>query len=439
VENRKLKIFYRKDPGSDLEVVGRVGANDDDKLWDIVRVIAGTDEGITLQPGPSGHIALRRFNLASHEAGEVIYENPTWDVDQADLDDNGKPLAVHFTDDKSRIVWLDPAMAQVQERLEKALGSDEVRIAQRSEDGRRMLITRSSASDPGTLYIYYGDRKELKELSAFRPGLDAAALAQVKAVNYAARDGTKLSAYLTLPRETQGKPLPLIVMPHGGPYGIRDSLAYSDEVQLLASRGYAVLQPNYRGSGGYGKSFEELGKGEIGRRMQDDLDDAVEWAVAQGIADPAKVCLVGESYGGYAALWGVIRNPERYRCAASFAGVTEWDSQLRYDGEYLKRGERRSLIERIRGDDRKFDLASVSPARQVAQLHRPVLLAHGKNDTNVPFSQFEVMRTALTNAKVPGAEYLVLADSGHGFATAKDEQAWYDALVAFLAKNNPAS
>jgi dipeptidyl aminopeptidase/acylaminoacyl peptidase len=227
-------------------------------------------------------------------------------------------------------------------------------------------------------------------------------------------------------------------MPHGGPYGVRDTLDYSDEVQLLANRGYAVLQPNFRGSGGFGEAFAELGKGTIGRQMQDDLDDAVDWAANEGLVDPQRVCLVGSSYGGYAALWGVIRNPERYRCAASFAGVTDFDKQLAYDADYLSRDDRRDWRERIRGADRHFDLDTVSPARQAALLHRPVLLAHGKEDSTVPFNQFETMRNAIERAHVADAELLVLEDSGHGFATAEDEQAWYDALVAFLAKHNPA-
>jgi dipeptidyl aminopeptidase/acylaminoacyl peptidase len=228
------------------------------------------------------------------------------------------------------------------------------------------------------------------------------------------------------------------MLPHGGPYDVRDALSYDDEVQLLANRGYAVLQPNFRGSGGYGEAFDDLGKGEIGRRMQDDLDDAVDWAAGEGLVDPQRVCLVGASYGGYAALWGVIRNPDRYRCAASFAGVTEWDKQLAYDADFFSRKGRREWRERVRGDDRKFDLDSVSPTRQAAQLHRPVLLVHGKKDTNVPFSQFEMMRNAMNRAHVEDAEFVVLEDSGHGFDTAEDEQTWYDALLAFLAEHNPA-
>ncbi|HEU4650350.1 MAG TPA: alpha/beta fold hydrolase [Croceibacterium sp.] len=437
-DSGKLKVWYRKSADEPFRVVARIGRDDEDELWDVVRLISGSDEGLVLEPGDSGHLALRRFNMATREVGEIVYENPDWDLERVDLDDNGQPLAIHFTDDRERVVWLDPELARLQGRFERALGQDQVRIVDRSRDGSRMLVSKGDADDPGAWYVYTPSRRELHEFARLRPGIDPALLAPVRPVEYFARDGTKIHAYLTLPRGREAKGLPLIVMPHGGPYSVRDSLEYSDEVQLLANRGYAVLQPNFRGSGGYGKSFDELGEGEIGRRMQDDLDDAVDWAAGEGLVDPQRVCLAGSSYGGYAALWGVIRNPERYRCAASFAGVTAFDKQLAYDSNYLSGKRRRSWRDRIRGEDRSFDLDTVSPARQAELLHRPVLLVHGKEDRTVPFNQFVIMRNAIERARVAGAEFVVLEDAGHGFSTAEDEQKWYDALLAFLAKHNPA-
>jgi dipeptidyl aminopeptidase/acylaminoacyl peptidase len=203
-------------------------------------------------------------------------------------------------------------------------------------------------------------------------------------------------------------------------------------VQFLANRGYAVLQPNYRGSGGYGEAFEKLGDGQIGRTMQDDLDDAEDWAVKQGFADKDRVCVVGSSYGGYAALWAVERNPERYRCAASFAGITDYAKWVRYSGSFDTHDGAAKWKARVRGADASFDMQSVSPAKQVSRLTRPVLLAHGKLDSRVPFNQFTEMRSALDAAKFTRAQYLVFDKEGHGFDTAEDEQKWFDALDAFL-------
>ncbi len=439
LDGRKLKVWYRSTGEEAFRVIGKLREGDDEEMWKVVRVIAGTDEGLTLEPGPSGRVALRKFNYATREVGEVIYENPDCDTEDFTVDEEGRPQAVQFTDDRERIVWLDPAMAALQARLERALGEDgQVRIVQRSRNGARVLISSTSASNPGSWYFYTPADRKLQEFAKLRPEVDVAALTKVEPIEYAARDGTTIHGYLTLPRGREAKALPLIVMPHGGPYGIRDSLDYSDEVQLLANRGYAVLQPNYRGSGGYGEAFTELGRGQIGRRMQDDLDDAVDWAAGQGLIDPARVCLVGASYGGYAALWGVIRNPERYRCAASFAGVTELDKQLAYDRDFFNTAGGRAWRDRVRGDDRGFDLDTVSPARRVNDLHRPVLLVHGRLDSTVPFRQFEIMRSAMQKARVPDAEFLVFDNAGHGFGNTADEQAWYDALLAFLARNNPA-
>ncbi|MBO9601283.1 MAG: S9 family peptidase [Novosphingobium sp.] len=435
----RLVVRYRRSADDGFKIIGRLSRDADskDELWDVLRIIGGSDEGYMLDDGDHGHVALRKFNYATRQTGEVVYENPDWDVTDFDLDDDGKPVAVYYTDDRDHVVWLDPKVEKLQKALQKALDSPDVWIGSRSKDDTQMIVWSGGPTDPGAAFLYDAKTHKLDIFGEARPGLAPGLLAPVKPVSYTARDGTAIHAYLTLPPGRPATGLPLILLPHGGPYGVRDKLEYNDEVQLLASRGYAVLQPNYRGSGGYGETFEKLGDGQIGRTMQDDLDDAMDWAVAQGIADPKRVCVDGSSYGGYAALWAVMRNPERYRCAASFAGVTDWDSQLRYDADFFTAKGRKSWRTRIRGEDRKFDLDTVSPARKAATLTRPVLIAHGKIDGNVPFSQFEKLKAALDKAKFAKADYLVFDKEGHGFDTAEDEQRWYDALIAFLAKNDP--
>lgn len=434
-ENR-FKVYYRSGAGESLKLVARLKDSDTvDRYWDALQILNGSDEGYVLSAGDRGRIGLRRVNFATREVIETVYEHPDWDLDSVSLKD-GKPFAAFYTAERDEVHWFDPVIAKQYRSLRKALGGGEVWVTSRAEDESRMLVYAGHESDPGVLYLYDPAAKRMQEISQYRPDIDVTALAVPKPVQYAARDGTVIRGYLTLPRGREAKGLPLILMPHGGPYGIRDKLEYNDEVQLLANRGYAVLQPNYRGSGGYGDDFFEAGEGQIGRKMQDDIDDAMDWAVKEGIADPKRVCVVGGSYGGYAALWAVLRNPDRYACAASWAGVTDWNKLLRYDRRYLTERVNKWWQARVRGDKTQ-DLDAVSPYRTAATLSRPVLLAHGTKDKRVPLSQYNIFEKAARTAPVP-PQTLVIKDEGHSFSTPENAQAWYEALDRFLAKHNPA-
>jgi dipeptidyl aminopeptidase/acylaminoacyl peptidase len=323
-----------------------------------------------------------------------------------------------------------------QKSLDKALPGQEAWIQSRSHDGKRMTVFSTSPTDPGSYYVFEPEAKRLSRFAGVNDQINPAQMARTKYVHYTARDGLSIPAYLTLPVGRKASRLPLIIMPHGGPYGVRDTLDFSSEVQFLANRGYAVLQPNFRGSDSYGEAFHKKGEGQIGRVMQDDLDDGMDWLVKDGIVDPARICIVGASYGGYAALWGVIRNPERYRCAASFAGVTDFRAQLKYSGKSMKSRYAREWKTTVKGDD-DFDLDTVSPAKNVAKLSRPVLLTHGDEDNTVPFSQYKTMIAALKKAG-KSVETHIYEGEGHGFDDVANEKDWLNRLEAFLAKHNPA-
>lgn len=437
-ERGKVRVLYRAKPEDSLREIAKITEdNADDKLWDVLRITSGSDEGLVLKPDDQGRVAVRKFNYATRALGEVVYSAPGWDVDEALIDKDGKLLAAFYTDDRDRAVWFEPKLKSLYARFEKAMQGQQVLITSRADDDSRMLVWVGDEGNPGQTFLYDGAKRALDSFSAELPDLDRTATARPKPIRYTARDGTAISGYLTLPRGRSPKKLPLIVMPHGGPYGVRDKLQFDNTVQLLANRGYAVIQPNYRGSGGYGEKFAELGAGQIGRAMQDDLDDAMDWAVKEGIADPARVCMVGASYGGYAALWAAIRNPERYRCAVSFAGVTDWNKQLKYDANFFSRKGAKSWRTRVQGEDAAFNLDLVSPVPQIARLTRPVLAIHGEDDSNVPFKQFLLLRDAAAKAGKP-IETLTFAGEGHGFADNANEARYLDAIEAFLAKHNPA-
>lgn len=434
-----IKVLYRRTAAEDFKSIAKLTEkNAEDAVWDVIRIVSESDEGYVLKPNDAGQMVLRKFNYATRTPGEVVYAAPdSWDLSDFSLDQANKPLWAIYTDDHDHVVWFDAKVKSVQARLEKALKGQEVRVFSRAKDGSRMLVWAGAENDPGAIYVYTAATAHLDMMHAYKTELQLDQLAQPRAIEFKARDGTRIRGYLTLPMGRDPKNLPLIILPHGGPFGVRDKLDFDYEVQFLANRGYAVLQPNYRGSDGYGQAFEKLGQGEVGRKMQDDLDDGMDWAVAQGYADAKRVCVVGSSYGGYAAMWAVIRNPERYRCGASFAGVSDFKQQLKYDDKFFSREGSRKFRRTIKGEDDKFDLDLISPAKQVARLTRPLLLVHGEDDTTVPFKQFKLMRDAAAKAGKP-VELLTFKEEGHGFGKEEDATKWLDTLGAFLAKNNPA-
>lgn len=433
---KKLSIWYRAGAGEELARIAKIKQGDEQGFFDVLQIVSGSNTGYVLDEGENGRVGVRLFDYSKREVVETFYENPDWDIETLWIED-GEPIAAFYTDDRDQVVWFSKEDERAFKRLQTALPKMQIGVVARTKSGDRMLVRASNESDPGVLYLYDRETRRLDEFAQYRPEVDFRKLAAPTAFTYKARDGTDIRAYLTLPKGREAKSLPLILLPHGGPFGIRDQLVYNDEVQFLANRGYAVIQPNFRGSGGYGDAFYDLGVGQVGRGMQDDIDDAMDWAVKEGIADPNRVCVVGGSYGGYAALWAVLRNPERYRCAASWAGVTDWDKMLSYDRRVLTRKAGKRWTAKIEGDDKELDLKDVSPYKLARNLNRPVLLAHGTDDKNVPFKQFETMQKAAKKAPVKPTT-LVIEGEGHSFYEMESKKKWYDALDTFLAEHNPA-
>ncbi len=437
-DSGNLKLLYRRTGSEGFHTAALIDRTKSDPRgqWILAQIAAGSDEGHVLEKDESGHYVLRKVNFSTGTAVGTVFAKPGSDIDDVWFDENNQLVAAYWSDDRDRTEWFDPAMKALQARLDKALPGGQVRLAGRSRDRSRMLVWAGRENDPGVWYIYTPAARKLDLFFAEKPAIDPVQMAVPRFISYRARDGAEIKALLTLPLGRNPTGLPLILLPHGGPYGVHDQLKFDTEVQFLANRGYAVLQPNFRGSGGSGDAFVKLGDGQIGRKMQDDLDDAMDWAVAQGIADPGRVCMVGSSYGGYAALFAVIRNPERYRCAASFAGVTDWSAQLRYDKNYFSRDEGRKWKQQISGSQSGFSLDDVSPVKQIGRLTRPVLLAHGERDTRVPFKQFTAFKTAANAAGKP-LELLTFPDEAHGIAKPANETRWLDRLEAFLRRHNP--
>ncbi len=300
----------------------------------------------------------------------------------------GSIAGVHLRADRPLSAWFDSRMAAIQAAVDAALPGRWNRLfCGRCATANFFVVVSQSDRQPGEFLVYDSAQRKLQSIGKTRPWIDEAQQGLRTFHRYAARDGLPIPIYVTHPKgSTPKEPLPAVVLVHGGPWVRGSDRTWEAEAQFLASRGYRVLQPEFRGSEGYGFAHFRAGWQQWGLAMQDDLADAVQWAAAQGLVDPARVCIIGASYGGYAALMGPVRHPGTWRCAASFAGVTDIDlmfSSERSDvSEHSKRYGYASLIGDPKADADK--LRRNSPLHRVADIKVPVLLAHGYHDRRVP-------------------------------------------------------
>ena len=434
---RMAKLLYRDDGRSNFRVIDRANRRRDESM--VVPMLFTADPGKAIASDDhEGTNALYEYDLTRLELGKKIFAAPGFDIDGIERDTAGTGLAgVRYTADGPEVHWFDEGLAKIQTDIDKAVGAQRrARIVSASRDHQRMIVHVGSADQPGTYYYYdtsAGVMSSLSKISQnFGPGIH---LSPVRTIRYKARDGLEITAVLTLPAGRDPKNLPLILMPHGGPFA-RDSEEWDWWVQFLAYRGYAVLQPNYRGSSGYGTALAEKGEGQWGLAMQDDLNDAVDWTVKEGIADAKRVCIVGASYGGYAAMRGAQRDGGRYRCAISYAGVSDLSAMMRYDGRFLNHGTRKDWMKQ-----QAPDFASVSPINFAGQLSTPILLMHGRKDRRVQVSQSREMAEKLKAAgKIAGRDYIYVEQplADHFFSRQADRLDFLQRMDAFLKEHNPA-
>ncbi len=381
--------------------------------------------------------AVYRYDTQTQKLGELVCADPVYDVGGIVWDEaRRKVIAISINADKPRFHWLDAEAEALQQRIDLSLKGTFNRMLNASPDGSRRVIFAASDRDPGVYYLFDQATKRIEELAVAKPGIDPDLMAPMQPVSFQARDGLTIHAYLTLPVGRAPKQLPLIIHPHGGPYGIRDSWGFNPEVQFYANRGFAVLQVNYRGSGGYGDKFERAGWKKWGLEMQHDLSDAVQWAIAQGVADPDRVVISGASYGGYATMAGLAFTPELYCAGINYVGVVDIN-------ELIPRGDTPSP-ERLQwyntriGDlgnaaDRKR-IYDTSPVNFADRIRAPVLMAYGRNDPRVRISQGHDMEAALKKA---GKTYeMIIEDKeGHGFRKEELSIAFHTRIDAFLKRH----
>ena len=315
--------------------------------------------------------------------------------------------------------------------LMQAFPGQVVRPVSVTADGAKAVVETYSDRNPGDYYLF--DTKTMKAalIASRQEWIDPEQMSERQPLEFKARDGQSIHALLTLPRGA-GKNLPLVVNPHGGPADVMDHWRWEPEPQLLASRGYAVLQVNYRGSGGYGAAFQAAGRQAWDSLMIDDVTDGVRSLIKQGVVDPGRICIYGASYGGYAALISAEREPDLYRCAVGYAGV--YDLNRLKSEDHLRDTQRgRNYFANFIGDNPER-LRQASPVSHIDRLKAALMLVHGEEDDIAPVSQFKAMRKALDAAHYP-YEWMLKPNEGHGFYEEKNRLELYDKLLAFLARN----
>ena len=348
------------------------------------------------------------------------------------LGDRGIPVGAQYLGGKVEQRFFDPASpeAKLYTMLQAAFPGQAVYVTSTTRDGKLALVQVTAGNNPGDFYLFDVPNRKASYLLSRREWIDPAAMATVKPVSLKARDGLALHGFLTLPRGSDGKNLPSVVYVHGGPFGVFDRLAFDTEAQMLAKAGYAVLQVNYRGSGNYGRGFQEAGAQQWGKAMQDDVTDATRWLVEQGVADPKRICIYGGSYGAYAALMGVAREPDLYACAAGTVGVYDLDLMVRED-----KGDSRYMANfSSQWVGEAGSLAGVSPTRLADRIKDPVFLAAGGEDRVAPVEHTELMEKALRKAGVP-VETLYFKNEGHGFYKEEHRAEYYGKLLDFFSRH----
>ncbi len=391
--------------------------------------------------------AVYRYDTAARTQGELVFADETYDA----LDANAasatsfssnlifdpvkkKIVGLSYSADRTRFHWIDDDMRKIQQKLEASLPDTVHLPRQFAADGSKIIYLSSNDRDPGVYYLFDRKTQKLNELAVIKPGIDPDKMSAMKRVVFTARDGLKVHGYLTLPRGRPAKNLPLILHPHGGPFGIRDEWSYRDEVQYYANRGFAVLQVDYRGSGGYGRGYESAGFKKWGLEMQDDLSDGVKWAIAEGIADPSRVVISGASYGGYATMAGLTLSPELYCAGINYVGVTDIELLIPREAPPDRMYWRNTRLGKLSDSADKKRLHDTSPVHFADRINVPLLMAYGKNDPRVHIDHGFDMERALKKAGKT-FEMIIEADEGHGFRKEESRIAFFDTVDVFLKKH----
>jgi dipeptidyl aminopeptidase/acylaminoacyl peptidase len=387
--------------------------------------VGPADDRIIVQARNGGDLfAIWNFDVDKRAFLDSVASQPDADVVETDDDTVRGGLESVVADGlRPRTVWFDARMARLQAMVDAAL-PDHVNALQAGRS-HRILVQSWSDIDAGQLYVLDATSSKMQHIGALQPQADPARMQPMQSLHYPSFDGMTIPAYLTLPGKP-ARPVPLIVLIHGGPQR-RDRWGWNAEVQAFAAHGYAVFQPQFRGSSGFGRRLEEAGYGQWGLGMQDDITAGVHYLIDQHIADPRRICIVGASYGGYAALWGLAKTPELYRCGVSIAGVSDIEHQLNDNSDASRSQVARAFMRSRVGDPAlmKATWDSVSPLKHADRIQAPLLLVHGDEDVRVPISHSGLMMEAM-QARHKDVVWLDFPGEGHNVFAPDNQVRYYE-------------
>lgn len=387
-------------------------------------------KALTVYDDERGLKSVYEFDATTLKVGRKIFSSKGYDVGGVVPTPDGRAVAGYYrSEGSSNIEWTDPTMLALSAEINALVRGASGSILSISDDLNRAVVEFSAADTPGAIFLYDRKSKSMRRLGYGNNAIGMAKLNPVRTIRYEARDGLSIEAILTLPKG-KATNLPLIVLPHGGPYA-RDFASWDWMSQFLAQKGYAVVQPNYRGSSGYGTAFTDKGKGEWGLKMQNDLNDSITHLAKVGIADPKRVCMVGASYGGYAAMRAAERDGSLYRCAVSYAGVSDLTKMSRQADQALWGQSTAAWLR-----EQAPDLTSVSPINRPEKFSIPILIMHGRKDLRVPVAQSRMMADKLKQAG-RDVTYIEQPLADHHFSRSEDRLEFLRAMEGFLARHNP--
>ncbi|WP_345987895.1 S9 family peptidase [Chryseobacterium sp. Chry.R1] len=408
-----------------------IGFNDHSENKDDAYVVSNLD---------SDKAKIVLYDLKKNSVIKEVYSNPVFDVSSISIAGKNRSYEldyISYTGDKNETIPVSAFYKDVHAQLTSEFGDKQFYVVSSDDNDNKLLVIVSSDKLYGTYYEYDPKTKKTTLLYDLMPQLKQEDMAEMRPIQFKSRDGLTIHGYITLPKAAiEGKKVPLIVNPHGGPQGIRDEWGFNPETQLFASRGYATLQVNFRISGGYGKGFQKAGYKQIGRKAMDDVEDGVKYVIEQGWADKDKIAIYGGSHGGYATLMGLIKTPDLYTCGVDYVGVSNIFTFFDSFPEYWK--PYKEMVKQIWYDLDNPEEAKiakeVSPVFQIDKIKKPLFVVQGANDPRVNINESDQIVKAL-RAKGYEIPYLVKYDEGHGFGKEPNRLELYKYMLGFFAEN----